>query len=198
MVEQVRAVYDGVLTYDMHYDVFNAPDFYGPGSFCLWDDLNLDVIGISAWFDLVDTPPSSVMSVASLEMIYDRIFREHLIRLSNDNPERPIVFLEYGAMDLVHAPHSPGNTSGQGDRVVFSDANGNGVDDGRETQANIYQALFNTMQTYPGVVNGTFLWDNWMASDELWSEWWANARNYDIRGKPSEEVVREAYASFRR
>ena len=198
MVDRVRAVYDGLLTYDMHYDVLKVPDFFGPGSFCLWEDLNLDVMGISAWFDLVDAPPPSVMSVASLEMAYDRIFREYLIPLANDNPERPIVFLEYGAMDLVIAPLSPGNTTGQGERVVFTDANGNGIDDGRETQANIYEALFNIMEAYTGVVDGAFLWDNWMASDERWSSFWAHARNYDIRGKPAGEVVRAAYESLRR
>ena len=198
MVDQVRAAYDGLLTYDMHYDVLKVPDFYGPGSFCLWEDLNLDVMGISAWFDLADAPPPSVMSVASLQMAYDRIFREYLIPLANDNPERPILFLEYGAMDVVAAPHSPANTSEQGKSFVFMDANGNGVDDGRETQANIYQAVLNTMETYPRVVNGLFLWDNWMASDELWTEWWATRRNFDIRGKPADEVVRAAYASYRR
>ena len=198
MVARVRAVYDGLLTYDMHYDVLKVPDFYGPGSLCLWEDLNLDVMGISAWFDLVDAPPSSVMSVASLEMAYDRIFREYLIPLAYDNPDRPMVFLEYGAMDLVVAPFSPANTLGQGERAVFTDANGNGVDDGKETQANIYQALFNTMEAYPGVVHGAFLWDNWIASDEMWSWFWAHARNFDIRGKPAEEVVRTTYNSYRR
>ena len=198
MVDQMRAVYDGLLTYDMHYDVLKVPDFYGPGSFCLWEDLNLDVIGISAWFDLADAPPPSVMSVASLQMAYDRIFREYLIPLSNDNPGRPIIFLEYGAMDVVAAPHSPANTSQQGKPFVFMDVNGNAVDDGRETQANIYQALLNTMEAYPRVVNGLFLWDNWMASDELWAGWWATRRNFDIRGKPAGEVVRAAYESYRR
>ncbi len=198
LVDRVRAVYDGLLTYDMHYDVLKVPDFFGPGSFCLWEDLNLDVMGISAWFDLADAPPSSVMSVASLEMAYDRVFREYLIPLSNDNPARPIVFLEYGAMDVIAAPHSPANTSDQGKPFVFMDANGDGVDDGRETQANIYRAVLNTIQAYPGVVNGLFFWDNWMASDQLWSEWWADHRNFDIRGKPSGEVVRAAYESYRR
>ncbi len=198
MVEQVRAVYDGLLTYDMHYDVLKVPDFYGPGSFCLWEDLNLDVMGISAWFDLADAPPQSVMSVESLQMAYDRIFREYLIPLSNDNPGRPLVFLEYGAMDIVAAPFEPANTSDQGKPFVFVDANRNGMDDGRETQANIYQAVLNTMAAYPGVLNGLFLWDNWMASDRLWSEWWANHRNFDIRGKAADEVVRAAYGSYRR
>ncbi len=101
-------------------------------------------------------------------------------------------------MDVVAAPFEPANTSDQGKPFVFVDANGNGVDDGRETQANIHQAVFNTIAAYPGVVNGLFLWDNWMASDQLWSEWWANHRNFDIRGKAGGAVVRAAYGSYRR
>ena len=155
-------------------------------------------MGISAWFDLVNAPPSSVMSVASLETAYDRIFREYLVPLSNDNPGRPTVFLEYGAMDVVTAPHNPSDTSRQGTQFVFVDANGTGLDDGRETQANIYRTALNTMEAYPGVVNGLFLWDNWMAGDELRSEGWANFRHFDIRYKPSGEIVRSAYRSYRR
>ena len=50
MVDRVRAVYSGLLTYDMHYDAIINPDFYGPGSGAgqLWNDLDLDVVGISA------------------------------------------------------------------------------------------------------------------------------------------------------
>lgn len=73
------------------------------------EDLNLDIRGISAWFHLVGTPPSSPVGVPSLETAYDRIFREYLIPLVNDSPTRSIVFLEYGAMDVVAAPHSPAN-----------------------------------------------------------------------------------------
>lgn len=69
-------------------------------------------------------------------------------------------------------------------------------DDGRETQANIYQALINTIDQYPGIVNGVFYWDNWIASDEQWARYWARRRTYSIRDKPSEEIVRSAYASY--
>ena len=47
-------------------------------------------------------------------------------------------------------------THSRAETFVYADANGNGVDDGRETQANIYQALFNTMEAYPGVVRRCF------------------------------------------
>ena len=125
-------------------------------------------------------------------------FRDYLRPLADRNPERPVVLLEYGAMDVVAAAARPSDNALQGRALVYVDANGNGVDDGRETQANIYQALFNTMDANPGVVRGAFLWDNWMASNQLWAEWWANARNYDIRGKPAEAVVRAAYEAKRR
>ena len=198
MVESVRAVYNGLLTYDMHYDVLAASHFYGPGSGAghLWADLDLDIVGISAWFPLTDSRSATVLSVASFQARYRRIFQNQLIPLANTNPDRPIVFTEYGAMDVVETSERPGDTSAQNRRFVFTDSNRNGLDDGRETQANIYEALINTMAQYPGIVNGVFYWDNWIASDEQWARYWARRRNYAIRGKRSEEVVRSAYASY--
>ncbi len=71
-------------------------------------------------------------------------------------------------------------------RFVFTDWNGNGLDDGREIQANIYQAI-NTMTNNPGMVNGVFYWDNWITSDDLYTSWWVNRRrrSFAIRGKPA-------------
>ena len=80
---------------------------------------------------------------------------------------------------------------------VFEDGNGNGVDDGWETQANMLQAWFEVMDRYPDVVHGAFLWDNWLASDELWGEYWAGHGNFSVRDKPAEDVVRAQYAKWR-
>ena len=193
MVDRVRAVYGGLLTYDMHYDVLRNPDFYGPGQEHLWNDLDLDVVGVSAWFPVTDSRPSSVTSAASLRAKYDQIFQDYLVPLSGRNPGRPVVFLEYGAMDMVEAPGAPDDPAGY-PPYIFADANGNGLDDGRETQANMYQALLDTMDSHPGVLNGVFWWDNWIAGDELWGEYWAGRRAFAIRGKPSEEIVRSVYA----
>ena len=191
MVNEVRAVYSGLLTYDMHYGVLRDPGFYGPADY-LWRDLALDVVGISAWFPLADSLPSTVRSVESLQATYENIFRDYLVPLAEETPGRPIVLLEYGAKDRVEAggtPNLPGFPP-----FVFTDENGNGVDDGRETQANVYRAMFNVMDSYPGVVNGAFLWDNWIAGDELWAGYWANHRAYAVRDKPAEEIVRSVYA----
>lgn len=194
MVKRVRDVYSGLLTYDMHYSVFLDPKYFGPGSDHLWEDLELDVVGISAWFPLTDTDSATPISVETAQDKYSDIFSNFLSPLANRNQGRPIMFLEYGAVDVVTAPKAP-------DRVafteyVFSDSNDNGLDDGQETQANVYQGLINTMVENPGVLNGVFFWDNWIASDELWAEWWAGRRSFSIRGKLAEEVVRSAYGSY--
>ena len=64
MVDRVRAVYSGLLTYDMQYKAYWR-DWFAPGSWHLWEDLDLDVIGVSSWFPLVDEPPTTVMGADS-------------------------------------------------------------------------------------------------------------------------------------
>ena len=193
MVDSVRNVYSGLLTYDMHYRPLTS-DFFGPGSDHLWEDLDLDLIGVSAWFPLTDSLPSTVTSLETLEASWEQIFRDYVVPLAERNPGRPIVFLERGATDNVQAPGSPsgGGRSWAFRLFEFSDADGNGLDDGRETQANMYGALLNTMDKYPGVVNGVFWWDNWVGAGCP-----PSYRGYRICGKLSEEVVRSAYESFR-
>ncbi|MDE2887463.1 MAG: hypothetical protein OXR72_04555 [Gemmatimonadota bacterium] len=200
MVARVRAVYSGLLTYDMHYGVLMDPVFWEPGSGHLWDDLQLDVVGLSAWFPLLDTMPVGPISIRAAQDKYQEIFETILIPLAERNPGRPIMFLEYGAADFVTAPLAPDRLAPDGSGYapfIFADANDNGVDDGHETQSNIYQALLNAMFDSPGVLDGVFFHDNWIAGDELWAEWWAGQRSYSIRGKPAENVVRKAYAAYK-
>ena len=137
------------------------------------------------------------MGVETAQKKYEEIFNNYLIPITERNPNRPVVFTEYGAVDVISAPAEPGDWSAQNRLFVFTDLNGNGEDDGRETQANIYRALINTMDKYPGVVNGGFYWDNWITTEALWMEWWAGRRSYSICGKPAEEIVRAAYGEYK-
>ena len=196
LVETVRAEYDGLLTYTMLY-LTTTGDWFDPGSKYLWEDLDLDVVGVSGYYPLAEPPLDTVMSVERLQQSYNSVFRDHLLPLAAENTGRPIVFTEYGFMDIVEAPTSPG-IERQGERFEFSDGNGNGVDDGRETQAGIVQALFRTMDRYPGTVHGTFFWDTNIASNELYQSFWADARSFNIRGKPAGEVVQRQYACYER
>ena len=194
MVRRVRFEYHGLLTYDMYYDSITNPwTPWFAGSKYLWEDLDLDVVGVSAWFPLSESAPSTVTGVETLRGEYERIFDTHLVPLARRNEGRPVVFTEYGSVDLVEAPFRPRGY----DFVEHVDSNNNGVDDGHETQANIFQALFETMDRFPGVVHGAFFWDNGIASDELWTSEVEGRRGFDIRNKPAGEVVRARYYRLR-
>ena len=195
MVDRVRAVYSGLLTYDMSYKAYWR-DWFAPGSWHLWEDLDLDVIGVSAWFPLVDDPPTRVMSVGSLRRAYERIFRDHLIPMAERNPGRPMVFLEYGAPDSVQAPADPARFP-ENPHVVFVDANENGLEDGAEVQDNMYRALFEVMNAHPGLMYGAFFWDTWITVYEGQWEALSRYRAYSFKGKLSEHAVREWYDRLR-
>ena len=141
MVNSVQSVYSGLLTYDMVYHALTDSDFFGPGSNHLWEDLGLDVVGISAYFELVDTIPSTVLSVEEIETSWEQIFTDHLIPLRDRNPEKPIVFLEFGYVNAIEAPYQPNYS--EFEPWEFEDNDGNGLDDSQEAQANIYEAFFN-------------------------------------------------------
>ena len=198
MVDRVRAVYSGRLTYDMHASTLMYADFHGRGSGAghLWEDLDLDIVGISAWFRLAAAPPATVMSVPELQASYESVFRDLLRPLADRNPGRAIVFLEYGAMDLVEAPANPGSSARQGESKTFVDMNRNGLDDGEETQANILDAFFRTGDRQPGLVNGVFLWDNWIGTDAMYAERWRDRLFFTVRGKLAEAVVRDVYGRW--
>ena len=193
MVRRVREVYSGMLTYDMHYSALTASKFFGPGSEHLWQDLGLDIVGVSAWFPVIEREPSRVLSVEELQEYYEEIFQEYLVPLAQQNTNRPVVFLEFGASDIVGSPANPAASPSPPEPFEFRDENGNGIDDGQETQANLYQALLNTMARYPDALSGIFWWGNWVASDAEWADFWANQRGFSIRDRPSEDVVRSTY-----
>ena len=198
MVRRVRSEYHGLLTYDQHDASITDPwTPWFAGSKYLWEDLDLDVVGVSAWFPLSESVPSAVTSVETLKRAYERIFDTHLVPLARQNVGRPVVFLEYGALDVVETPYAPADFRRMLEPVSHVDSNNNGVEDGRETQANVFQALFETMDRYPGVIHGAFFWGNWIASDELWTREVEGRRGFDIRNKPAGEVVRAQYERWR-
>ena len=140
MVEQVRTVYSGLLTYDMHYTAVTE-DWFSPGSAELWEDLDLDVVGVSAWFPLTDTVPTEVLSVTDLRNAFDLLFQEHVVPLASRNTGRPVVFTEFGAVDTMEAPFNPADWSMTGQAAVYTDSNANGLDDGQETPGEHLQSL---------------------------------------------------------
>ena len=199
MVKAVRNVYSGLLTYDMVSPVITAPnDFFGPGSDYLFHDMGLDVIGVSAYFQLASsTLPGRVPSVQALEKSWQSIFDTYLRRLQARNDGLPVLFTECGYVDTTNAVVDPNADLLQARTLI--DANGNGLDDGQETQANIYQALFNVMEKNPDVVHGAFLWGMMLANDIQYlagDNTGATVREHGFRQKLAEEVVRTTYGRW--
>lgn len=192
LVDRVRTVYSGLLTYGMQHSTLTDRHSFGPGTDHLWNDLDLDVVGVNAWFPLTDHAPTTVTSVAQAEAAYDSIFTEHLAPLAARNAGRPIVFLEYGATDRIESPAAPEDTAGFPE-VAVTDRNANSIDDGWETQANVYEGLLGAMRRHPGLANGVFWWGNWIASDQRWRQLWTNIRTHAVRDKPAEDVLRATY-----
>ena len=201
MVNAVRNVYHGLLGYEMHYDSIVNRGYFGPGSDYIHEDLDLDFIGVSAYFILVETAsktekvPDEVPTIQELGAVWDSIFNVHLKPLKQRNGNRPIIFTEFGYVDSKQALRTA--NADEFTKKYFQDKDGNGKDDGEEAQANAYKALFNTMDRYPGLINGAFLWDVNMATEEKYKQTYAQMRTFNIRGKLAEDVVREHYDKWR-
>ena len=74
LVESVRAEYDGLLTYTMLY-LTTIGDWFDPGSKYLWEDLDLDVVGVSGYYPLAEPPLDTVMSVDVAAVVQPRLSR---------------------------------------------------------------------------------------------------------------------------
>ncbi len=194
MVDSVRHFYHGLLTYDQHYSALTDPELYNPGHNHLWEDLGLDVIGISAYFPLAENIPTTIMSQNELQQNWTKIFNDYLIPLKNQNPDKPVLFLELGYTDAVGSPFDP-NALGFKSKV-FEDNNSNGLDDGEETQSNIYSAFFKVNEQNTNLVRGAFLWGNDMSNDEDWENSFGQLRTMSIRQKQVETNIKTIYEQY--
>jgi len=194
MVQSVKAVYDGLVTYDMLSSALGQ-SFFGYLDY-LWDDCGFDAIGISAYFQL--TGPDARDGLPSEEdellSVWRSVFREKLEPLALANPHLPVLFLEFGYTDCVESTYQIDCM--QFEKRHFTDQNGNGLDDGEEQQAAAYSAMFQAVREFPGVLDGVFCHGDMVASDEDWSSSFGLLRCFSVRDKLAEEVVRSNFASL--
>lgn len=159
MVAAVRNVYSGVLTYDQSSGALAHPDWTGGGADStqyLFNDLNLDAVGVSAYFQLVGTPPQRLLSVAELETQWENIFSTYLAPLQARNPGKPIIFTEVGYTDDINSPYNEQSNAGKAE-PTFDDSH---PTIGMQQQQNIYQSFFNVNARHGDLVAGTFFWGN--------------------------------------
>ncbi|MFC1994097.1 hypothetical protein ACFLVI_02420 [Chloroflexota bacterium] len=195
MVSAVRTVYSGLLGYEMHGNALVDRNYFGAGSDYLVADLDLDVICVSAYFQLANVQQNRVMSVQEFEAAWNVIFEQHLVPLKQRNGDRSIIFTEFGYVDSVGSPYLASHDEFQ--NKLFRDKNENGLDDGEETQANCYEAFFNVMDSKPGVLEGAFLWGHQMATETQYAQSFAQMRTFSTRGKMAEAIVRARYEQWR-
>lgn len=191
MVDSVRKVYSGKISYDMFYDNLINNDWWGPGSNHLWEDLNLDVVGVSAYFPLLTQEPDSVVSTTFFSDKWQEIFDNYLVPLKNRNPNLPIYFLEFGYVNDINSPFISSINEFQPRN--YSDQNLNGINDEDENQANLYHSFFNILNENPGIVEGAFLWGNEIADEYQYDNDWNTRKHFGIRNKPVENIVKEFY-----
>lgn len=199
MVAAVRAEYKGLLTYSQSSFVYLPhPEWWGyetGASSSLFKDLMLDVVGISGYYSLVGSPVNRVYSVSELMSGWTYVFNNYLLPLQADNPGIPVIFTDTGSVDTVDAPHM--SLSQSSAPYVFSDLNNNGIDDGREQQANMFQAFLNVNKSFNYLLRGTvFAW-SLIDTDPSTAEWYQTHRDIQIHGKPAELVIRNVYADWK-
>ncbi len=187
MVTAVGEAYNGAVTYAMAWP---APEGINDTWLTLWEDIDFDSIGLSAYYKLVTAPPSQVMSVSELTALWEQIFQRDLVPLKKRFPGKPIVFTEFGYVHAIDAPFNPASEQYRNKRANYVvDSNSNTLDDGQETQAHIYESFFQVVEKYPDVVEGAF----------TWMEGFPEPNYLDIHGvryKLAESIVRQYYTKW--
>jgi len=198
MVASVRAEYTGLVTYAQNGAVYTEhPEWWGYDTAAaapLFKDLNLDVVGISAYYTLDTQAVSRVYSVPELEDRWRSVMDKYVVPVQTMNPGIPIVFTSVGTIDSVNTLLNPLSDSGA--PYEFTDSNGDGVDDGMEQQRNYYQALVNVNKARNYPVRGLDFWGFSIDTDPSIAAYNDAHRTSELHGKPAEQVISATYAEW--
>ncbi len=192
LIGAIRANYKGLLTYDQQHQTMSDAHMFAGGAGTseafagVFEDLGLDVVGTSAYFQLTPTPPTRVMSVAEFEAIWQDIFTRHLIPRQAANPGKPLVFTEFGYTDDIASPALQGAALGTPEPVSA------GVSPGQQQQQNIFQAFFNVNARNNYLIRGAFIWGVSAISD-----YDCNNIVFGIYCKASAETVKKTYGDWK-
>jgi len=194
VVDSVRNNYTGAVTYEQHWSALTLTDVFGESTSHIWEDVGLDVIGISAYFQLADAEPGRVMTISELESKWSEIFDTYLTPLKTNNPGKAVYFLEFGYVDVVNSVFNA--AADEFTPFIFIDDDQNTLDDGQEQQKNILESFFTINSANDNLIEGTFLWDFQIASDFNWEQGFGQMRTFSIRNKPAGDFISNQYAAF--
>lgn len=177
IIEDVRAIYDGDLTYSAHW--------VDPASVAIWDQV--DIIGINPYVPLGDDPDAGPEAFADawsatpregskIDDFYDG--RSPIAYFSDIAAEwgKDILFTELSYTSTDRGSSFPG----------YSDPNGQV---NMQSQADLYQAFFDVWMAdgAPDWMSGVFFWNWYPHADLDQVEGWA--RDLTPQGKPAEAVI---------
>lgn len=172
LIAEVRAIYDGPLTYAANWDRWEEIPF--------WDEL--DYIGVDAYFPLsdADTPEVEALVRAWAPVRED-------LRRGAERWGKPVFFAEYGYRSIDGAAGRqwelpPERTRGEGREEPAPNP---------QAQVNAYEALFQAVWDEPWFAGG-FLW-KWFPDDARWEG--RPNDDYTPQHKPVEAVIRRWYES---
>ena len=137
LIKQVRAVYDGPVTYAANWDHYQNISF--------WDEL--DFVGINAYFPLVEKPLPTVNETK-------QAWETHKVEMQRFSKQinKPILFTEYGYMSCDYAAWKTWENEDKSPPVNL------------EAQAIAYQALYESLWNQDWWAGG-FLWE-WQATHD--------------------------------
>lgn len=169
MVQEVKQVYSGKVTYDQHIKIHIHPDWYGGGEWGphLAQDIGLDVIGLSAYVDSYATPPQTLLPLSEIETNFWQPVFDALQPLRSANPDLPIMFTEIGVVNDLGILHNQASNIGR--PITGRDASG--VTDGMRQQGRLYEAFFNVNERNGTPIVGTFFWASYIFPPAWLSGW---------------------------
>jgi len=164
LIEKVRAIYDGELTYAANWDSYEAVKF--------WD--KLDYIGVDAYFPLDD---AKTPSVETLEKAWRRPASS--IYTCHKKYKKPVLFTEYGYMSADYSTWKHWEINEDGLNTIPN----------MQVQVNGYEALYRTFWDKPWFAGG-FLWKWHHYHDKAGGE---THKSFTPQNKPVTKTIKAWY-----
>ena len=167
LIERVRKVYRGLLTYSANWDDADDTIVWG----------HLDVIGINAFYPLTDQPNASLDQLVAGGQ---RVAKQ--VQQLAETWKRPVLFTEIGYTTRPDPALRPWEWPDTMRDVVVD----------QQAQALAYEALLQPLIDLPSFA-GFFVWRVYADPDDMSqeAEW-----GFSPRGKLAELVVRDAFAAY--
>lgn len=164
LIHDIRAVYDGELTYAPNWDSYDKVPF--------WDAL--DYIGVDAYFPLINTDTPTVCALKEA-------WKPKVAALAAfaKKHQKKLLFTEYGYMSVNGAAYNTWELEAQKASLTINE----------QAQANAFQALIETFATEDWWAGG-FLW-KWYPSQLAALGEGSLKRDYTPQGKLAEKVLKQ-------